>query len=134
MRLPYVFAPDPPVLEMYRFCAASTATPATEMMLAFVIDIDGVLALLNGRVNRLTLLLNPVANKSPAAVNATWPTFPNAPLWNVADGVLEPDSGAGKNVSVPPSAPAARSPFASMPSATTLLDAIVKFGVELALM
>src|ERR1019366_5146779 len=81
----------------------------------------------------LTLLPNDVVKKSPAAVNVIWPTFPAAPLLNVADGVLEPDSGAGKNVSAPPNAPTARFPFASKPSATTLFEAIEKLGVELAL-
>src|SRR5216684_3207435 len=82
----------------------------------------------------LTVLPNDVVKKSPAAVNAIWPTFADVPFLKVADGMLEPDVGAGKNVIVPPNAPTARSPFASTPSATTLLAAIVKFGVELALM
>ena len=54
------------------------------------------------------------------------------PFENVALGTLAPDSGAGKKLMLPFSRPAARSPFASSPSETTLLVAvIVKFEVVL---
>src|SRR5260370_36019003 len=114
---------------MYRFCAASSATPLAEGMTGFVIVIDGTLPLWNGCVKKLTLLPNDEVMRSPTAVNATWPTFDDEPLLNVADGVLEADIGAEKNGNTSASAPAARFPFASTPSATTLFDANAQFGV-----
>ena len=54
------------------------------------------------------------------------------PFENVALGALAPDSGAGKKLMLPLSRPAARSPFASSPSETTLpVAVIVKFEVVL---
>src|SRR5579885_3288836 len=103
----------------------------SETIPASVMNAAGVLALLNGGLNSLTRLPTVDAQKPPPLRNAIWPVFDAVPFLNVADGVLEPESGAVKYCRFPALSPTARFPFASTATATTLFETMPKFDVVL---
>lgn len=94
----------------------SRAAPLTILKLALttaLITCDGVLAEVKGCLKRLTLVNPSVANRSPAALNASWLLVIVVPLLNVAEAVALLLRGALKTAKSPNWSPAAILPLLS---------------------
>ena len=81
----------------------------------------------------MMLLLEVVANRSPALLKTRLSTKVEVPFWNVTDGEAEPVIGALKIEMLPPEAPTATLPAESTANAETLMAGArfrVALGVE----